>query len=146
MRLRVYSMFRTQPAIKEYKLLYLFPDIATFTATAGNSRTKIYRKLIDKFNRLLLEAKKFVDQGNTSIMDGDRSEISREVEAIEQAINVANELKLEKEADLRVRKEQKEAEKKLKEWLDQISHDIATNGRPPKVQKLDDGSFVYHIK
>ena len=47
---------------------------------------------------------------------------------------------------LKVRKEQKEAEKKLKEWLDQISHDIATNGRPPKVQKLDDGSFVYHIK
>ena len=53
MRLRVYSMFHTQPAIKEYKLLYLFPDIATFTATAGNSRTKIYRKLIDKYNRLL---------------------------------------------------------------------------------------------
>ena len=81
-------------------------------------------------------------------MDGDRSEVFvfREIEAIEQAINVAIEIRKDKEADLRVRKEQKEAEKKLKEGLDQISHDIATNGRPPKVQKLDDdGSYVYHI-
>lgn len=58
MCLRAYSMFHIQPTIKEYKLLYLSPDIATFTATAGNSRTKIYRKLIDKYNRLLAEAKK----------------------------------------------------------------------------------------
>lgn len=120
---KVNDMFFNHSVIKEFKLSHLKSEI-------NNGKNKCYRKLMDKYDRILLEAKNFVDKGNTSIMDGnDRSDLFKEVEAIEIAISVANELKLEREADVKVRKDQKAANKKQKEGLDESSNDIIANGK-----------------
>lgn len=133
---KVNDSFFSHSKIVEYKLshLKLEPD------PANPKDRKCYRKLYDKYNRLLLEAKSFVDQDKTIIMEGhERYLVFKEIEEIEKAISASStELnKLDQEATERIKKAQKVENKKKKESLDQFSDNIQSyNEKSLKIQKI----------